>query len=128
MPNPKNMVAHRYKPDESGNRNGRPKKIPCLDELLASVLCEINGDVTAVEIILKALRAKACEGDLRAAEVLLDRAYGRVKQQIDHAMQARPCERTIDDQSNKHREACVLRRNVKRRNIRRLLTKDIELA
>jgi hypothetical protein len=30
-----------------------------------------------------ALRAKAAKGDVRAAELLLDRAYGKVKQDID---------------------------------------------
>jgi hypothetical protein len=32
---------------------------------------------------LKALRAKATKGDVRAAEVLLDRAYGKAKQITD---------------------------------------------
>ena len=31
-----------------------------------------------------ALRAKATKGDVRAAEVLLDRAYGKAKQSLDH--------------------------------------------
>jgi len=39
--------------------------------------------VTAAEAILKALRLKAAKGDVRAAEVLLDRAYGKAKQQMD---------------------------------------------
>ena len=30
-----------------------------------------------------ALRAKAAKGDVRAAEVLLDRAYGKSKQTVD---------------------------------------------
>ena len=51
----------KFKKGESGNPNG----------------------ITAGEAILKALRAKATKGDVRAAEVLLDRAYGKPKQTTD---------------------------------------------
>jgi hypothetical protein len=54
-----------------------------LDKLLADVLGEEKDGVTAAEAILKALRAKAAKGDIRAAEVLLDRGYGKAKQQVD---------------------------------------------
>jgi orotate phosphoribosyltransferase len=54
-----------------------------LDKLLADVLGEEKDGVTAGEVILKALRAKAAKGDVRAAEVLLDRAYGKAKQVMD---------------------------------------------
>ena len=36
-----------------------------------------------LKAILMALRAKATKGDVRAAEVLLDRAYGKSKQTVD---------------------------------------------
>lgn len=64
--------------------HGRPRKIPSLDLLLADVLGEEQQGVTAGEIILKALRKKAFAGDVRAAELLLDRAYGKAKQQLEH--------------------------------------------
>jgi len=67
----------------SGNPAGRPKKLPELDKLLADVLGEEKDGVTAAEAILKALRAKAAKGDIRAAEVLLDRGWGKAKQQVD---------------------------------------------
>ena len=73
-----------FKKGESGNPNGRPKKLPELDKLLADVLGEEKDGITAGEVILKALRAKAAKGDVRAAEVLLDRAYGKAKQTIDN--------------------------------------------
>jgi len=63
--------------------SGRPPKLPELDKLLADVLGEEKDGVTAAEAILKALRAKAAKGDIRAAEVLLDRGYGKAKQQVD---------------------------------------------
>jgi hypothetical protein len=72
-----------FKKGESGNPNGRPKKLPELDKLLADVLGEEKDGITAGEAILKALRAKASKGDVRAAEVLLDRAYGKAKQTMD---------------------------------------------
>ena len=80
----KGEVKPRWKKGESGNPNGRPRKLPELDKLLADVLGEEKDGVTAGEIILKAIRAKAAKGDVRAAELLLDRAYGKPKQSIDN--------------------------------------------
>jgi hypothetical protein len=78
------IEPHKFKKGQSGNPNGRPKKLPELDKLLASVLGEENANgITAAEAILMALRAKAAKGDIRAAEVLLDRGYGKAKQSID---------------------------------------------
>lgn len=62
---------------KSGNPAGKPCKIPGLDKLLAEVLGEDKDGITAAKAILMALRAKATKGDVRAAEVLLDRAYGK---------------------------------------------------
>ena len=76
----------KFKKGQSGNPNGRPRKLPELDKLLADVLGEEKDGVSAGEAILKALRAKATKGDVRAAEVLLDRAYGKARQTIDSNM------------------------------------------
>ena len=67
---------------KSGNTKnvGRKRELPDLHSLLANVLGEEKDGITAGEAILKALRAKATKGDVRAAEVLLDRAYGKPKQ------------------------------------------------
>lgn len=73
----------KMKKGETLNPNGRPKKLPELDKLLADVLGEEKDGVTAAEAILKALRAKATKGDIRAAEVLLDRGWGKAKQSMD---------------------------------------------
>lgn len=74
------------------NGGGRPRKLPALDKLMADVLGEEKDGITAGEAILKALRAKATKGDVRAAEVLLDRGYGKAKQYIDntHDFKNRP--------------------------------------
>ena len=71
------------KNDPRINKEGRPKKLPELDKLLADVLGEEKDGITAAEAILKALRAKATKGDIRAAEVLLDRGWGKAKQSMD---------------------------------------------
>ena len=71
-----------FKKGQSGNPNGRPKKLPHLDKLLIDVLGEEKDGISAAEVILKALRAKAARGDIRAAEVLLERAYGKALQRI----------------------------------------------
>ena len=68
---------------KSGNPNGRPKKIPELDKLLAEVLGDEKDGITAAQAILMALRKKAASGDVRAAEVLLERAYGKAKQSLE---------------------------------------------
>lgn len=72
-----------FKKGQSGNPKGRPKKLPELDKLLADVLGEEKDGVTAADAILRKLRAMAASGNIRAAEILLDRAYGKAKQSID---------------------------------------------
>ena len=65
-----------WKKGQSGNPAGKPKKLPELDQLLADVLSEEKDGIEAAKAILMAIRAKATKGDVRAAEMLLDRAYG----------------------------------------------------
>ena len=78
----KNSEATRFKKGVSGNPLGKPKKLPELDKLLSDVLGEEKEGVTAMETIIKALRMKAAKGDIRAAEILLDRCYGKSKQSV----------------------------------------------
>tara|TARA_R110000868_G_scaffold191789_1_gene436036 strand:+ start:182 stop:496 length:315 start_codon:yes stop_codon:yes gene_type:complete len=79
-----NQEKNQFKKGESGNPNGRPRKLPELDKLLADVLGEEKDGVSAAEAILKALRLKASKGDVRAIELMLDRAYGKAPQTITH--------------------------------------------
>lgn len=74
--------ATQFSSTNQPKNNGRPKKIPELDILLADVLSEDMDGVEAAKKILEAVRKKALKGDVRAAEVLLDRAYGKAKQFI----------------------------------------------
>ena len=87
MANNKNNLAN-LKPfkkgkDERRNLKGAPRKLPELDKLLADILGEEKNGMTAATAILKAMFAKALKGDVRAAELLMDRAYGKAKQTID---------------------------------------------
>ena len=67
---------------ENCNRKGRPK-LPDLSELMAKILGREKEGQTAAEAILINIFNQATKGNLKAAELLLDRGYGRAKQQTD---------------------------------------------
>ncbi len=83
MPNPENIVPHKFKKGETGNPNGRPRKLPSIDKLLVEVLGDEYDENSQAKAILKALVTKAKKGDTRAAEILLDRGFGKPKQSLD---------------------------------------------
>jgi hypothetical protein len=70
---------------KSGNdgKGGRPRKLPELNKLMADILGDEKNGVTIAEQILKAIEKKALKGDIKAAEMLLDRGYGKPKQTTD---------------------------------------------
>lgn len=74
--------AKPFKKGQSGNPKGKPPKLPDLDKLLADVLGEEKDGIEAAKAILMALRLKATKGDVRAAEVLLDRGYGKATHKL----------------------------------------------
>jgi hypothetical protein len=86
---PENLIRV-PKGGKSPNPAGRPKKLPEIDKLLADVLGEEKDGVTAADAILRKLRAMAAAGNIRAAEILLDRAYGKAKQQMDFTSGGNP--------------------------------------
>jgi hypothetical protein len=75
----KRSPATEFKPGQSGNPKGKPKKLPGLAELLAEVLAEEKDGLPAAKVILMALRSRATKGDVKAAELLMNRAYGKPK-------------------------------------------------
>jgi hypothetical protein len=84
-PNPNTENLKPFKKGQSGNPKGRPK-LPDLSAAIAKVLSEEKDGLTALDAILAALRAKAAKGDVRAAQELLDRGFGKAKQTIDHGI------------------------------------------
>jgi hypothetical protein len=83
--NSENIIGKGFdKRPENINRKGRPK-MPDLREAVAKILAEEKDGRTALDAVLAALRLKAVKGDVRAAQELLDRAYGKPKQSIDHS-------------------------------------------
>lgn len=58
--------------------------MPDIREALAKVLADEKDGLSALEATLMALRAKAVKGDVKAASLLLDRAFGKPQQSIDH--------------------------------------------
>ncbi|HZF99720.1 MAG TPA: DUF5681 domain-containing protein [Chitinophagales bacterium] len=71
------------KNDPRINREGRPKKLPALDVIIAEVLGSDSDTDSPAKAIIQALHKRAVKGDVRAAELLLERAYGKTKQQIE---------------------------------------------
>jgi hypothetical protein len=76
-------IEPRWKKGETGNPNGRPKKLPALDVIMANVMGQEKDGITAAEAIIMKLREMATKGDIKAAQLLLDRGYGKAKQNID---------------------------------------------
>lgn len=74
-----------FKPGQSGNPNGRPRKLPQIDKLIAEILGEDESGSSEAQLILSALVKRAKKGDTRAAEIILERAYGKAKQPIEHS-------------------------------------------
>lgn len=95
MPNPPKHTQ--FKKGQSGNPKGRPK-LPDISEALAKILADEKDGYSALEATLMALRAKAVKGDIRAAEALLDRAFGKPKQAIDHTLDVRRLSEMTDEE------------------------------
>jgi hypothetical protein len=50
---------------------------------MTNVMGDEKNGITAAEAIIMKLRDMATKGDIKAAQLLLDRAYGKAKQDID---------------------------------------------
>ena len=106
-PNPDQSNLKPFKKGQSGNPKGRPK-LPDIKAAMAKVLAEEKDGMDALEAVLKALRTRAIKGDVRAAQELLDRGYGRSKQSIDHTTDGEKITgfivEVVDERDNKNNE------------------------
>lgn len=68
--------------DPRRNLKGAPPVLPELKEALKKILEEEKDGITNLEAVLKALFQRANKGDVRAIQELLDRFYGKVKQDV----------------------------------------------
>jgi hypothetical protein len=89
----------KFQKGQSGNPNGAPRKIPELDELIGKVLSDSKGDMTAAEAVLRSLLAKATSSthnqSVRAAEVLLERGWGKVQNNVDITSQGKAIQQPL---------------------------------
>ena len=71
---------------ETANPNGRVKKLPELDILLADVLGskDENGEMSEAKAVLVALLRAAKKGNVNAATAILNRAYGMPLQKTEN--------------------------------------------
>jgi hypothetical protein len=81
---PKEVLKPFKKGDQRINRKGRPPVLPDLKNVIAKILSEEKNDMIGLEAVIRALMIKAIKGDVRAAQELLDRYYGKSTQPIDH--------------------------------------------
>jgi Family of unknown function (DUF5681) len=65
------------------NRKGRPKNLPEIKELLTEALAEKKNGISAAQAIIRSMIVRAIKGDVKAAEMLFDRLFGKPKQQLD---------------------------------------------
>lgn len=80
MPNPENIVKHKWKKGQTGNPNGRPKLIPDLKEVIAEVFSQTNErGITLLEGIVARQAKIAANGkdndSTRAFDVLMKYVY-----------------------------------------------------
>jgi len=92
--NSENLTSWKWKPGVSGNPAGRPPKDQCCRAILADICAQTPYSATAtakekrdrrsnLEILLFKLVSMAIHGNLKAAEIVLDRLYGKPTQPID---------------------------------------------
>lgn len=80
--------AHLFKPGQSGNPKGRPKKVIDFDAEIEEELAKIgaiegaNIQITKQQLIIRKMAKKAMDGDVKAAQFLAERIKGRPTQKI----------------------------------------------
>lgn len=81
--NPQNVEPFQWRPGQSGNPSGRPKRKKVTDALIEALeALAQEGDKTAAEAVARAMVLKAVAGDVKAATFIADRTEGKPLQAI----------------------------------------------
>jgi hypothetical protein len=83
--NPEKIREFQFKPGQSGNPGGRPKKTPVTDAYgqWLNQPSDSHPDLTWAQLIALQQVKKACDGDTNAAKEITDRVEGKAKQSIE---------------------------------------------
>lgn len=76
--------ARQFTSENQPLNKGPKRQLPELKELVAKVLGNEVNDVTVAEAILMMLAKKSLAGDLKAADMILDRSYGKPTQVVEN--------------------------------------------
>jgi hypothetical protein len=85
MPNPENILPHKFKKGQSGNPAGRPKEALSLTTILRKRL-EENDNAKAIKTVDRLLKISESVDDktaLQAIDSIIDRIDGKSKQTIE---------------------------------------------
>lgn len=84
MANADNLVGHGFDKNPSRiNKKGRPRKLPELDALILELLGERKVGESKIREVLSSLIEQAIGGNIRAADIILTRAYGKPKETVE---------------------------------------------
>ena len=101
-----------FKPGESGNPGGRPKKAYSLTAMLRDagekVIDEATG-LTRAQALAETMWKQAEDGDRQMAQYIVDRMDGKPKERVEHSeskvLRVRLDDGTDDDQGSTEAEA-----------------------
>jgi len=81
---PPELKEHCWKPGQSGNPKGRPKKVKFIPEILEKIAQEegTSDGMTKIEVVLRKVFQYALEGKSWAVQFIADRTEGKALQSV----------------------------------------------